>query len=47
MVKTPTNYGKINMYLQLEDAIQFKLDEVNKFIDYFIADICKRKTMIK
>ena len=38
MVETPTicqekfNIGKISMYLQLENAIQFRLDEINKTI---------------
>ena len=31
------------MYLQLEDAIQFRLDEVNKFIDYLLLIFAKEK----
>ena len=29
------------MYLQLDSAMQFKLDEINKIKDYLITEVCK------
>ena len=34
--------GKINMYLQLDSAMQFKPDEINKIKDYLITEVCKK-----
>ena len=41
------NNRKINMYPQLDNEIQIKLDEINEIKDYFIAEISKRKIMSK
>ena len=40
MAETPT-YGKINMYLQFDNIIQIRLDEIDKTLDYSIAGICE------
>ena len=42
MVETPTN-EKINMDLQLDNKIQYKLNEISRINDYFFAEICKRE----
>ena len=38
MVEIPNN-AKINMYLQLDNVMQLRLDEINKTREYFIPGI--------
>ena len=33
----PTN-GKINAYIELHNGIQFRLNEINRIKDYFVAE---------
>ena len=35
------------MYPQLDIAMQFRLDKINKIKDYFVAEISERETMSK
>lgn len=37
-----SNNGKINMHLQLDSTMQFKLDEINKIKDYLITEVRKK-----
>ena len=37
----------MNMYPQLDNAMQISLDEVNEIKDYFIDEIFERETMSK
>ena len=46
MVETPNN-AWINIYLQLDTAIQFKIDEINKPRECLITDIRENETMSK
>ena len=46
MVERPT-ITVINMYPQLDNSMQFRLDNINELKDYFIVEIYKRKTMGK
>ena len=46
MVETPNN-AWINIYLQLDTAIQFKIDEINKPSECLITDIRENETMSK
>ena len=36
-----------NMYSQLENVMQFRLDKINKIKDYFITEIREREAMSK
>ena len=47
MVEKPTNNGKINMYPQLDNGMQFRLNEINRIKDYSIAVIHEREKMSK
>ena len=38
------NYTTINIYPQLDNVMQFKLDEINNIIDYFMAEIHKKRS---
>ena len=42
-----SNNGGINMYPELDTAIQFRIDKINKTREYFFAEICERETMSK
>ena len=46
MVETPNN-ARINIYPQLDTAIQFKIDEINKPSECLITDIRENETMSK
>ena len=46
MVETPNN-ARINIYPQLDTAIQFKIDGINKPRECFISDIRENETMSK
>ena len=46
MVET-TIRGTVNIYPQLDNLMQFKIDEINKIKDYFIAEIHKRESTSK
>ena len=35
----------INICSQLENAMNFRISEINKIKDYFIAKICEKETM--
>lgn len=37
----------VDMYPQLYNAMQFRLDKINETKDYFIVEICERKTKSK
>ena len=51
MIDTPNtcqeqfNKGKISMYPQSDNAMQIKLNKLNKIKDYFIAKVRKREIM--
>lgn len=40
------NEGKISMYPQSDNAMQFRLNEPYIEKDYYIAEVCKREIMI-
>ena len=46
MVEIPTQ-ETINIYPQLDDGIQFRLNEIYRTKDYFIVEVGKRETMSK
>ena len=46
MIETFTD-GKINMYLELDPGIQYRLNKINRIKDYFVADSHERETMNK
>ena len=37
-----TNNGKTNIYPQLDNGMQYRLNEINRGQYYFIAEICQR-----
>ena len=47
MIEKLINNGKTNMYSQLDNGMQFRIDEINKVKVYFIAKICEREEMSK
>ena len=44
MIETFTD-GKINMYLELDPGIQYRLNKINRIKDYFVAESHERETM--
>ena len=46
MVETPTQ-ETINIYPQLDERIQFRLNEINRTKGYFIVEVGQRETMSK
>ena len=46
MVDTPTN-GNKNMYPQLKNGMQFRLNKIDKLKDYFIVELRERETISK
>ena len=37
--------GETNIYPQLDNGMQSKLNEINRTKYYFMAEICKKETM--
>ena len=45
MVETSPINEKIHMYPQLDNEMHYRLNEISRIKDYFIAEICERETM--
>ena len=47
MIELLKEYLKMNNIIELTDVTKYRLDEINKIIDYFNNEIKERKDIIK